>query len=93
MLLAAQIPYDTSRIAAADWKLRGEYLMPIEEFRRLSALIRVDVTIEDDLDARLYKIPDWFYSIFYCFNELNHIIIIIAIKKTNKQTNKLQAKD
>ena len=88
MLLAAQIPYDTSKIAAEDWKLRGEYLMPIEEFHRLSALIRVDVTIEDDPDARLYKIPDWFYFIFYYFNELNHFIPIIAIKiLINKQSN------
>ena len=64
ILTEAGIPFDTSRIVDSDVKLRGEFLMSLEEFRRLTSIVRLDVVIEDDLEARLYKVPEWLVDEF-----------------------------
>ena len=64
-LLEAGYPYDSSRISDEKWKLRGEILLTLEDFEKYSSIIRTDVIIEEDLIARLYKVPEWYDSKFF----------------------------
>jgi hypothetical protein len=64
ILTEAGVPFDITKIDESDIRLRGEFILSIEEFRRLLALVRLDIVIEDDLEARLYKVPGWLVDEF-----------------------------
>ena len=64
ILTEAGVPFDMSKIHESDIRLRRDFFLDLAEFRRLLALVRLDIVVEDDLEARLYKVPDWLVDEF-----------------------------
>ena len=64
IITEAGLAFDVSRISESDWKLHGEALLYHEECRRLTELLRCDVFIPEDINERLYRVPDWLTTEF-----------------------------
>ena len=64
ILSEANVSFDSSKICDKDWFLHGEMLLSLEEFERLTEIIRTDVEEPENEDERLYRVPDWLKNEF-----------------------------
>jgi len=64
ILTEANISFDITRISDKDWFLNGEMLLSLEEFERLTEIIRTDVVEPENEDERIYRVPDWLKNEF-----------------------------
>ena len=64
ILKEAGVTFDSTRISEKDWYFNGEMLLSLEEFERLTSIIRTDIVEPENEDERLYKVPDWLKNEF-----------------------------